>query len=200
MLVDLYPQVGCGVLDAKRRPKASLQALKSASQPIHVLMQHTASEPVALWVVNDVNRPLLRCVVEWEVRERGGEVVTRGTAQTDLPAQRAHRVTLLSWRLDPEKRYTVSLRLLHRGQLLDENRYDDPFHPPPQPQGFPWHFDPKIGMRCFGGPHARSSLRVLNTWYGHLARWLFPVYDWAEEMLAHKPDPKRNALLRTLFG
>jgi len=199
-LVDLYPQVGCGVLDAKRRPKAAYQALKSASQPVHVLMEYRASGPVALWVVNDLSRPLLRCMVEWRVSDEQGQVVTRGSAQTDVPAQRAHRVTLLTWRLELEQRYTVSLRLLQQRQVLDENRYDDPFHPLPRPKGYPWLFDPKIGMRCYGGRHAKSSLRVLNTWYGRLATWLFPVYQWAEQMLTHKPSPRLDALLKALFG
>jgi beta-mannosidase len=200
MLVDLYPQIGCGVLDAKRRPKAAYEALRSASQPVHVMMEYTASGPVGLWVVNDLERPLLRCMVEWLVSDGEGQTVTRGSAQIDLPAQRVHRVTLLEWRLAPEKRYTVTLKLLQGDRVLDENRYENPFHPLERPQGFPWHFDRQIGMRCFGGPHASSSLRLFNTWYGRLAAWVFPVYDWAEQMLANKPSPRLNALLRRVFG
>jgi hypothetical protein len=115
--------------------------------------------------------------------------VTRGSAQEEVPAQRAHRVTLLTWKVDPARSYTVSLRLSHRGQVLDENRYQDPFHMPARHRRFPWDVDPVLGMRCFGGPHAVSSLRVLNTWYGRLARLLFPVYDWAEAMLAGQGMP-----------
>jgi beta-mannosidase len=200
MLVDLYPQVGCGVLDPRRRPKAGFQALKSASQPVHVLMEHTASGPEAIWVVNDLTRPLLGCLVEWQVLDQQGETVTRGSAHVDVSAQRAYRVTMLTWNVAPDERYTVLLRLSHQGSVLDENRYDDPFHPPPRPKGFPWLFDPQIGMRCYGGPHARSSLRVLNTWYGRLATWLFPVYQWAEEMLAREPGSRSSALLKKLFG
>lgn len=201
MLVDLCPQVGCGVLDAKRRPRSALQALQSASQPVHVMLEYTAAGPVAVWVVNDLIRPLLHCLVEWQVLDQQGSIVTRGSAQEDIPAQRAHRVTLLTWQVDQKASYTVLLRLSHRDQILDENRYDDLFHLPPRPRNYPWRFDPLLGMRCYGGPHARSSLRVFNTWYGTLATWLFPVYEWAERMLKEgRSHAKLDAWLRRLFG
>ena len=86
-------------------------------------------------------------------------------------------------------------------QEVDENRYNDPFHILPRPRSFPWHFDTVLGMRCYGGPHAKSSLRVLNTWYGTLARWLFPIYDWAQDILAGKEMPSRlGATLKRLYG
>jgi beta-mannosidase len=201
MFADLYPQVGCGVLDVARRARPAFEALKTASQPVHVMMEYTASGPVALWVVNDLSRPLLRCLVEWELRNEQGDVVTRGSAREEIPAQRAHRAALLAWRIDPEVRYTVSIRLLQNDQVLDENTYEDPFHMPPRPQGYPWHIDPVLGMRCYGGPHAKSSLRVLNTWYGTLARILFPVYDWAEAMLAEpRMSSKLGNFLRRIYG
>jgi hypothetical protein len=84
--------------------------------------------------------------------------------------------------------------------VVDENVYEDPFHPLPRPQHYPWHFDRQLGMRCFGGPHAQSSLKVLNTWYGRLARWVFPVHEWAEERLAGKSRPRLEAWLQRLFG
>jgi beta-mannosidase len=199
MLCDLFPQVGCGVLDVRRRPKAAFEALKSASQPVHVLLEHNAKGPVALWVVNDLARPMLGCMVEWSVLDKQGEVVTRGSAQVDVPAQRAHRVTLLSWRVQDEP-YDVRLRLVHRGRVLDENHYRNPFRPLPRPQDYPWRFDPVIGIRCYGGRHAKSSLRVLNTWYGRLATLLFPIYEWAEGMLDGAPHPRLYALLKRLFG
>jgi beta-mannosidase len=201
MFADLYPQVGCGVLDVARRARPAFEALKSASQPVHAMMEYTADGPIALWVVNDLPRPLLRCLVEWELRNERGDVVTRGSAREDIPAQRAHRVSLLAWKIDPERTYTVMIRLLRNDQLLDENRYEDPFHMPPRPKNYPWHFDPVLGMRCYGGPHARSSLRVLNTWYGRLARLIFPIHDWAENMLAEpKMSSRLGALLKRIYG
>jgi beta-mannosidase len=200
MFIDLYPQVGYGVIDAARRPKAAFDAVKSASQPVHVLMEHTGTAPVALWVVNDTIKPLIGCLVEWGLEDERGEIVTRGSAQVDVPAQRAHRVMLLGWRVREERAYSVVLRLVHDGRTVDENRYDDPFHPLPRPRAYPWSFDPQFGMRCYGGPHAQSSLRVFNTWYGRLARAIFPVHDWAERWLAQGPDPRLSAWLKRLFG
>ena len=201
MLVDLYPQVGCGVLDFRRRPMLAFQALKSASQPVHVMMEYTPAGPAALWVVNDLAQPLLGCLVEWEVESGDGGIVTRGSAQADLPAMRAYRVTLLTWKVDPQKSYQVSLRLSRNGRMLDENRYEDPFHFLPRPKGYPWLVDPVLGVKCYGGRRARSSLRVLNTWYGRLATWLFPVYAWAERQLKENAsNPRLDALLRWLFG
>jgi beta-mannosidase len=199
MFVDLYPQVGCGVLDAKRRPRTAYQALKLASQPVHVMLEYTPYCPKALWVVNDLARPLLRCLVEWKVQDDEGQVVTHGAAQEDIPAQRAHRVTLLTWNIDRTKSYQVWLCLTQKGQKLAENHYDDLFNFPPRPANYPWHFDPVLGMRCYGGPHAQSSLRILNTWYGRLATWLFPVYEWAERRLAGEFSPQLDAWLKKLF-
>ncbi len=200
MFADPYPQVGCGVLDSARRPKAAYQALKAASQPVHVMMEYTAAGPLAIWVVNDLARPLVGCLVEWQVLDGEGKTVTRGSAQVDVPAQRAHRIARLSWHVDPKTAYTVLLRLSQRGKVLDENRYEDPFHPLPRPDGYPWRFDHVLGMRCYGGPHAQSSLRVLNTWYGKLAAWLFPVYDWAEDMLTGRSSPPLYPLIKKLLA
>ena len=169
-------------------------------------MEFGPDGPIALWAVNDQRRPLVECLVEWRVSAvsdgdgRDAAVVTRGSAQVDLPAQRAIRVSMLHWRPEPEKRYRVVLRLLHQGALVDENVYEDPFHPLPRPQNYPWHFDRLLGMRCFGGRHAQSSLKVLNTWYGRIARWFFPVHEWAESMLRHKAQPPMAAWLKRLFG
>jgi beta-mannosidase len=201
MFVDLYPQVGCGVLDVARRPRQAFEALKAGSQPLHVMLEHTASGPKAVWVVNDLARPLLNALVEWQIVDAAGKLVTRGSAMSDIPAQRAHRVALISSQLDLSETYTIELELSHDGQPLDTNTYRDPFHMPPRPRNYPWHFDPVLGMRCYGGPHAASSLAVLNTWYGKLARALFPVYDWAESILAGAKLPSVvEGLLRRMLG
>jgi hypothetical protein len=201
MFADLYPQVGCGVLDVARRPRLAFEALKGASQPVHIIMEYTASGPVALWAINDLPRPLLKCLVEWEVRDGQGGVVTRGTAQEDIPAQRAHRISLLRWTVDPSEEYVVYLRLRHQGEVMSENVYEDPFHVQARPTHYPWDFDPLLAMRCYGGPHAQSSLRVLNTWYGRLARAILPVYDWAESMLKdHRVPSGIGKLLKRLYS
>ena len=145
-------------------------------------------------------RPLRICLLSYRSHPHcGGQgvyVKHLGRGLSDL----GHRVTVLEWRLEPEASYRVQLRLLHRGQVLNENSYEDPFRALPRPQGYPWRFDRKLGMRCYGGRHARSSLKVFNTWYGRLAAWILPVYEWAEEMLDQKPSPKVNAWLKRLFG
>jgi hypothetical protein len=165
------------------------------------MMEYTGAGPVALWVINDLPRPLLECLAEWEMRDGNGRVVTRGSAQEDIPAQRAHRISQLRWSADPAEPCVVHLRLLHRGKVLSENRYENPFHIQARPAHYPWDFDPLLGMRCYGGPHAQSSLQVLNTWYGRLARAIFPVYDWAESMLREDRVPSRlRGLLKRLYG
>lgn len=200
-LTDLYPQVGCGVLDYARRARPAFEALKCASQPVHIMMEYTAAGPEALWVINDLNRPLLRCLAEWEVQNSKGEIITRGSAQEDIPAQRAHRMSILTWNVEKGHPYVIVLKLSRRGELLDENRYEDPFHMPARPSHYPWDYDPVLGMRCYGGPHAQSSLRVLNTWYGRAARLLFPVYEWLEALLAGHEMPSWTAgLLKWLYG
>jgi hypothetical protein len=145
---------------------------------------------------------LVECLVEWEFTQDGAGVVSRGSAQVDLPAMRAIRVTLLHWRPDValEQCYHLVLRLRHRGALIDENHYGNPCYALPRPAHYPWDFDRRLGMRCYGGPHAQSSLKVLNTWYGRLARWVLPIYEWAEGMLGGKQNPALNAWLRRFFG
>jgi hypothetical protein len=91
---------------------------------------------------------LLKCLAECQVRGSDGTVVTRGSAQEDIPAQRAHRVSLLRWGVDPTQAYTVDLLLSQQGNAVAENHYHDPFHLRPRPSHYPWSFDPLLGMRC----------------------------------------------------
>jgi hypothetical protein len=189
------------VLDVARRPRRAYEALKAASQPVHIAMEYTAEGPVALWAINDLPRPLLNCFAQWEVRDGAGNVVTHGSVQQDIPAQRAHRLSLLRWRINPTQAYDVRLSLSQRDEIIAENHYDDPFHLPPRPAHYPWTVDPVLGMRCYGGPHAQSSLRVLNTWYGRIARALFPVYEWAEQLLSGgKIPPGPASWLRRIYA
>ncbi|MCC7208920.1 MAG: hypothetical protein IT323_16545, partial [Anaerolineae bacterium] len=49
-LADLAPSVGCGAVDSARREKPAYAALRQASTPLQVSLEHDGRRPLALWV------------------------------------------------------------------------------------------------------------------------------------------------------
>jgi hypothetical protein len=88
-LVDPYPAIGFGLLDAARRPKSALAALTEAFKPTHVIVEPLSFEPdrpfgilqrpdvqfsARLVVVNDDPEVSGRGIVRWTVaRKRAGK-------------------------------------------------------------------------------------------------------------------------------
>ncbi|MCC7354227.1 MAG: beta galactosidase jelly roll domain-containing protein [Anaerolineae bacterium] len=149
MFIDLCPQSFYGVCDWWGVPKEGLKALEESNQPVGIFMEHR-EEPVAIWAVNDLDHAFPRSVVSWRVVDESGTLVAEGESRVDLSADAAVRVSDLTFAVQPEKQYRVSLFLRDAsGSLLAQNVYRDPFHHPPRPQGHPERMSHELGMRLY---------------------------------------------------
>ena len=156
-LVDLVPQVGCGVLDSCRVPKGGYAALKRASQPLHVMLEHDGRQPLALWIVNDLPRAYPAARVVWQIEAADGSLLLAGETTFDVAANQSQRVIAADWQIAPADCARVRLSISSAdGNLLCENEYHHPFQPPSRPSGYPWKFDPYLGTKVFDRPDAPS--------------------------------------------
>ncbi|MBK8026496.1 MAG: hypothetical protein IPK19_35190 [Chloroflexi bacterium] len=156
-LTDLVPQVGCGVLDSNRLAKGGYDALRRASQPLHVALEHDGRRPIAVWVMNDTQRSYERAVVHWQIHSRSGELLADGKTQIAVRANETQRVPGAHWTLDPATCGRITLTLSQAGgELLSVNSYESPFAPLSRPTGYPWKFDPFLGTKVFDRPDAPS--------------------------------------------
>lgn len=156
-LADMVPQVGCGVLDSSRIPKGGYEALRRASQPLHVSLEHDAKQPTALWVLNDTMQDYPNAVVRWTLRDANGKVLLEDKQTFNVQANASQRVCDTVWgsAVDHCARLELSL-LAADGTVLTENDYGHPFKPTPRPHGYPWRFDPYLGTKVFNRPDAPS--------------------------------------------
>lgn len=160
-LADLAPSVGCGALDALRRPKGGYAALKLCSQPVHFFMEHDGKRPVALWAVNDSPDDLWHLLATWTVTGSRGEPVAGGREVIHLEAGQLVKVrdSLGAWPAD----CTVALELADsRGKPLVQNTYERPFQVRKRPAGYPWRYDPYLGVKVFDRPGAPSLMAPAN--------------------------------------
>ena len=156
-LVDLVPQVGCGVLDSCRVPKGGYEALRRASEPLQVILEHDGHRPLALWIVNDLPRAYPAARVGWQIEAPDGSLLLEGETGFDVVANQSQRVIAASWQVAPADCARVRLNLTSAsGDLLCQNAYDHPFQPPTRPRGYPWKFDPYLGTKVFDRPDAPS--------------------------------------------
>ncbi len=199
-LVDLVPQVGCGVLDSERRPKGGYDALKLASRPVHIFLEHDGKRAMAVWAVNDTPESLTGLTASWRVSE-GGQIVTEGAVTLDLPENSSRQVTnARRWKLNRDGHYRVELRLVGAdGLVVSENVYNDPFHPPQRPKGYPFNYDPYLGTKIFDRPDAQSMVQLANN---PLLRplapvFIYPVVEWS---LRFKWSPALIRIANTILG
>ncbi len=155
---DLVPQVGCGVLDADRHPKGGYEALRRASQPLHIALENIGSHLIALWVFNDTMQAYEEVMVRWRILDGKGNTLLDGEYNHfDLRANASQRVMRINWPIRREKWTRIELTLSDAdGKLLAENHYPYPFHPYTRPRGYPWKFDRYLGTKVFDRPDAPS--------------------------------------------
>ncbi|HYE04483.1 MAG TPA: glycoside hydrolase family 2 TIM barrel-domain containing protein [Planctomycetota bacterium] len=153
--IDLCPQSFYGVVDHFGRPKCEglgggLRAFAEANMPVCVALQHL-DRPETVWLINDLPRALGRCRVAWTVAVDGGGVVAQGDAEVDVPADARVRVADVGFAVDPARRYRIVLVARDAlGTVVARNRYEDPFHHPGRPAGYPERMDHELGMRLWG--------------------------------------------------
>lgn len=156
-LVDLVPQVGCGVLDSCRVPKSGYAALQRASQSLLPALEHDGRKPIALWVFNDTPNAYIGAFVHWKIHDAAGKLILEGTQQCNLRASASQRVMIVRWSVDPASCADIQLQLIAAsGNLLSENAYHQPFNPQPRPRAYPWKFDSYLGTKVFDQPDASS--------------------------------------------
>lgn len=155
-LADLVPQVGCGVLDACRLPKTGYAALRRASQPVQVALEHDGHQLIALWVFNDTQQAYAGVRVVWQV-EKDRKLIDQGDMVWDIRADTVERVMPITWSVSPADCERILLRvILPDGSVLCENTYFRPLNHPLRPEGYPWKFDPFLGTKVFDRPDAPS--------------------------------------------
>jgi beta-mannosidase len=162
-LADLVPQVGCGALDSSRRPKGGYEALRNSSQPLHVAMEHDGRRPYAIWVFNDTSYPYPDYVIGWKVFDASGNLLLEDEITFDVAANASQRVAKVNRSLSPAECARVDLELRDAGRnIAAQNTYRYPFQPLHRPRGYPWKFDPFLGVKVFARPGA-PSLADQNT-------------------------------------
>ncbi|MAS38333.1 MAG: hypothetical protein CL610_30330 [Anaerolineaceae bacterium] len=160
-LVDLVPQVGCGVVDAHRQKKMGYETLREASQPLHVMLEHNGRRPFAIWVLNDLLEAFSNTTVRWQVFDAHDRLLLENEAAFDVAPNAAQRVQTVRWDLPATDCARVVLTLQdHTGHVLAANTYDRPFQPLQRPAGYPWKFDPYLGVKVFDYPDAPSLADV----------------------------------------
>ncbi len=189
-LADLVPQVGCGVLDAQRNLKGGYAALKRASQPLHVAMEHDGQKFIALWVFNDTPKAYSEIIVRWYIYSEQDEMLLDGKLwHYTIAANTVQRIET-NWPTKPEKCARIKLSIsTAEDEVLSENEYRHPFQPMERPKGYPWKFDRYLGTKVFDRPDAPSlgdyninrvfKIVPLN-WREHIAEWAlrqhFPIW------------------------
>jgi beta-mannosidase len=156
-LADLVPQVGCGVVDADRLPKGGYEALRRATQPLQIALEHDGRHPRALWIFNDTPQAYPGLIAHWKVQNAEGQIVLEGHTEWNVAANASQQVMPLSWAFPREAYSLVELTLSQPdGTVLAHNAYQHPFQPTPRPRGYPWKFDPFLGVKVFDRPNAPS--------------------------------------------
>jgi hypothetical protein len=156
-LIDLVPQVGCGVLDANRLPKGGYQALRDASKPLQVSLEHDGRTPVALWIFNDTQQAYPKAVIRWQIENAAGQTLEEGQVTFDIQANASQRIVSVNWAVKPTDCARIILQVYDAaGTRLCQIEYCQPFQPKERPRGYPWKFDPYLGTKVFDRPDAPS--------------------------------------------
>lgn len=181
-LADLVPQVGCGILDSHRRAKGGYDAVRRASAPLQIALEHDGRRPHALWVFNDTPQPYADCIAEWHIYDTQAALVHQGRMECRVAANASQRLIRAEWPISPAACEQVILTLKTRdGTQLACNRYAHPFRPTPRPRGYPWKFDPYLACKVFDRPDAPSladvgsggGLRLIPlAWRENIAEWI----------------------------
>lgn len=160
-LVDLVPQVGCGVLDSCRIPKGDArggyEALRRASQPLLPILEHNSRRPIALWIANDTPEVYSGAIFCIQVTDSNGQMRINEQLPVTIAANTSQRIAPIRWSISAGDCAHINLRVVtDSGETLSENVYDHPFMPLLRPRGYPWKFDPFLGTKVFDRPGAPS--------------------------------------------
>ncbi len=189
-LSDLVPQVGCGVLDSARRPKGGYEALRTASAPLQIALEHDGKEPQAIWIFNDTCVSHSRVTATWIIHGGEDRIVWEGHTLAEVKPNDVCWVADADWPVKPEECARIVLNLHSAdGTLLATNCYQHPFQPTARPKGYPWNFDPILGVKVFNRPSAANLADLgLNKVFRLIPlSWREPLGEW---VLRQRIPPK----------
>lgn len=167
-LVDLVPQVGCGLLDSSRRAKGGYAALMHASRPLHIALEHDGTQPIAVWVFNDTLQAYHGAKAVIQGYDGAGQMMFTDSRLLDVAANVTQQVGLNAAGLAGCDRVTLAL-YDSDGSALVCNDYDRPFQITPRPAGYPWNFDPYLGCKVF---NRLDSVSLSDVGAPPLVKWV----------------------------
>jgi len=163
-LVDLVPQVGCGVLDSQRIAKGGYDALRRASSPLHIALEHDGRKPIRLWVFNDTMQTYAQCTMRWQIFDAHGKKLLEGQLVYDVASNASQPVMDIQWSVASKKCAQIKLTLLDSNlNPLAENHYENPFQHRLRPDAYPWKFDFELGTKVFNREGAPSMMAGVNS-------------------------------------
>ncbi len=150
LFTDTAPSSHFGVYDRTGLPKAGQRAFLESNQPVAIMMDASRTAPVAVWAVNDLLKDFggLRAeILAWTDEE---EIVFEKECAVGLGPNSRVKVSDLDFTVDPEKNYTVRLRLLDGdGNIVAENRYEKAFRHPDHVAGHPYQLHHGVALRVY---------------------------------------------------
>ncbi len=103
-LADACPLVSWSLLDYRRQPKLAYEVTKRAMRPVQVMVDWPKAEyhpgeqwQSAVYVVNDLHRPLIALGLTWQLLAPDGTVVAKERRIADAEPDAVTRVAMLSF-------------------------------------------------------------------------------------------------------
>lgn len=147
---DTAPCSQFGIYDRRGLPKMGQRACLESNQPVAVLMDATREKPIAVWVVNDLLKPLGDVTVETVVWDDLGQIIVDEHKAVTVAGNDRVYVSPLEFDVDPAREYTVRLRVLDaNGEIVAENVYEKAFNHPEHVPGHPYQMHHGLAQRMF---------------------------------------------------
>jgi beta-mannosidase len=150
MFIDLSPQSFYGIYDWWGLPKRSLDAMTESNQPIAVLIEQTAKEARAVWLINDTSRNLGAVTVTWRIADDTGREIAGGSRVVACGPNYGEQIAELTIVAEDSRPIHASITARDAaGRIVAANRYRDIFGHPPHVKGHPARMSHELGMRLY---------------------------------------------------
>ncbi len=147
---DTAPCSQFGIYDRRGLPKAGQRACLESNQPLAVMMDATRDEPIAVWVVNDLLKPLGDVTVQTLVFDDEGIILIEEDTPCTVGANTRVQVRPLKFDVNKERQYTVRLRILdENSEILAQNTYEKAFNHPEHVPGHPYQMHHGLAQRMY---------------------------------------------------
>jgi beta-mannosidase len=150
MFIDLSPQSFYGIYDWWGLPKRSLDAMMESNQPVAVLIEQSAKEARAIWLINDTSRDLGEVTVSWRIADDTGRELAAGRRVVECGPNSGDRLVELAIAATDSAAIHASITACDAtGSIVAANRYQDMFGHPPHVKGHPARMSHELGMRLY---------------------------------------------------